>query len=372
MKLPSWLYSRQAHSVAEGEIKELTDQFYVTLRANFSRIHAFDRMPAQDALQRLKNQLNPGQPRSWSDAYEIEQMLVYLFDDETLKTELGVRTLEARRTLNPLLAGHYASEKQEANCAERQRGLLARLVNDLQWRYTVNEVKRRYSQEITSRTGWLFALALLFFGAWTAYVVLSESAIRDLNLLIFAALAGTWGAAFSMLASLKSRLQASELDDMKLMRPWVMLLSRVLIGTGAGSALYFFLRSLLAGSAFPQLTTLDPAAVVSFKDLALLIIWCFIAGFSEKLVPSILEKTEARAATTGRAESDRFRPGSNGDGLRPGPTKPPEGEAAKGAETAAKSSSSRRDWSAEGTAMFCILPTKRGQFRLPVANSADS
>jgi len=31
------------------------------------------------------------------------------------------------------------------------------------------------------------------------------------------------------------------------------------------------------------------------KNLALLIIWCFISGFSEKLVPSILSKTEEQA-----------------------------------------------------------------------------
>src|SRR4030095_8200276 len=119
-----------------------------------------------------------------------------------------------------------------------------------------------------------------------------------------------------MLGSLKSRLTASELDDMKLMRPWVMLFSRAMIGTGAGCVLYFFLRSgLLGGSAVPELTTLDTAEVVPRKDLALLIIWCFIAGFSEKLVPSILEKTESRAGSPAPPGSDPFPPGPNGRAL---------------------------------------------------------
>ncbi len=315
-----WFWGGQANNVTEGEIKELTDQFYVTLRAYFAGVQAADGNLAPAALQRVEALLKSDGRRSWSQAYEIEQMLVHLFDDERLKTELGVRSLEASTTLRLPLANFYARQMKDTNSLKQQRGLLARLVNDLQWRYTVNEVKRRYSEDITRRTGWLFALALLLFATCTAYIVLSEPLYGDLRLLIFAGLAGTWGATFSMLGSLKSQLAASELDHLKLMRPWVVLLSRALIGTGAGAVLYFFLRSgLLGGGAFPQLTTLDAASGPG-KDLALLMIWCFIAGFSEKLVPSLLEKTEARAGGTAPAESDRFRPGPNGGVPGLGPT----------------------------------------------------
>jgi hypothetical protein len=310
-----WFRGGRANNVTEGEIKELTDQFYVTLRAYFAGVQASDGNLAPTAMQRVEALLKPDGPRSWSQAYEIEQMLVHLYDEERLKTELDVRSLEASTMLRLPLANLYASQMKATNSLKQQRGLLARLVNDLQWRYTVNEVKRRYSEDVTRRTGWLFALALALFAMWTTYIVLSEPVYGDLRLLIFAGLAGTWGATFSMLGSLKSRLVGSELDDLKLMRPWVVLLSRALIGTGAGSVLYFFLRSgLLGGGAFPQLTTLDAASGPG-KDLALLMIWCFIAGFSEKLVPSLLEKTEARAGSATRAEPDRFRPGMNGGTL---------------------------------------------------------
>jgi hypothetical protein len=308
-----WLSGKEANSVADGEIKQLTDQFYVTLRAYVAKMHSLDGKLAPDALQRLKDLLSSNRPRSWTEAYEIEQLVVHLFDEETLRTELRVRRLEARRTFHSSLVDLYAKDIEDANSPERQRSVLARLVNDLQWRYTVNEVKRRYSQDITSRTGWLFAFSLGLFGSLIAYTALWKPPFDDLRLLLFAASAGTWGATFSMLASLKSRLTKSELDDMKLMRPLVMLCSRMLIGTGAGCVLYFFLRSgLLGGSAFPQLATLELVQGVSAKDLAWLIVWCFIAGFSEKFVPSILEKTETRATSTASTETDRFRPGSNG------------------------------------------------------------
>jgi hypothetical protein len=269
MRLRGWLQGGNTNSAAEGEIKQLTDQFYVTPRAYVAKMQALDGKLTPDALQRLKDLFNPDRPRTWSEAYEIEQLLVHLFDEETLRTELGVRSLEARRTFHSSLGELYAKEIAGANSPERERGLLARLVNDLQWRYTVNEAKRRYSQDITSRTGWIFAVSLLLFGLSVAYTAVWKPHYDDLHLLVFAALAGTWGATFSMLASLKSRLTASELDDMKLMRPWVMLFSRALIGTGAGCVLYFFLRSgLLGGSAFPQLASLDSVEGVSAKNLA--------------------------------------------------------------------------------------------------------
>jgi hypothetical protein len=101
MRLFGWLGGGQANNVAEGEIKQLTDQFYVTLRANFARMQALEGKLTPDALQRLKDLLDPDRRRSWSEAYEIEQMLVHLFEEETLKTELGVRSLEARGTFHP-------------------------------------------------------------------------------------------------------------------------------------------------------------------------------------------------------------------------------------------------------------------------------
>ncbi len=53
MRLRGWLRSRQANSVGKGEIKELTDQFHITLRASFARVQAADGRLTPDALHRL-------------------------------------------------------------------------------------------------------------------------------------------------------------------------------------------------------------------------------------------------------------------------------------------------------------------------------
>lgn len=96
-----------------------------------------------------------------------------------------------------------------------------------------------------------------------------------------------------MLAGLKSRLDQSELDDLRLLFRRSILLSRPLIGFGAGFVLYFFfLSGLVTGPAFPDALMEVKKDLV--KNFGLLAVWAFLAGFSERLVPSLLTTTETR------------------------------------------------------------------------------
>src|SRR5262249_43274161 len=174
------------------------------------------------------------------------------FSPTTLEVELRSRLLEAASSLRVELAAMYVKQAAELKTPAERRALLARLVNDLQWRYTVNEVKRAYTKGITRDTGMIFIGAIALFGV--AFVVRQLFGWGDRDLLVIAGLAGAWGAAFSMLATLRSRLDAAELNDLKRMRSRWLLWSRPLVGAGAACILYFFLVSgLLAGSMFPKL-----------------------------------------------------------------------------------------------------------------------
>jgi hypothetical protein len=421
----------------QEEVVELTNQFYVTLRASFTQIKKEDgnNIRNREAFNRIKVLLEPAQGeepvQNWTNAYEIEQLLVHLFDDDTIATELAVRLLEARSILRPELAAVYeahvrdlenpANGGQGANALSvdaRRRRLLARLVNDLQWRYIVNEAKRRYSKLITRRTATLSVAALIAFVGAIVMVATRRFDYGDLHLLWVAGLAGTWGATFSMLATVKTRIGESKFDDLKLMKAGSVLLSRAAIGAGAACILFFFLLSgLLAGSAFPSLvrrgvvdartptagttspggTSTTPSASSSTPptgtsttstsptstpptgtpaapsvpgakpqegastpggparaetakappaattdgssslvttqsasraddnslptaELALLIVWCFIAGFSEQLIPGLLATTEGRAAGPVPSTTDRFRPTTGATQVAPPPT----------------------------------------------------
>jgi hypothetical protein len=410
------LFGTRSNIASSEEVVELTNQFYVTLRAYFARVKQHP-VRNQVAFDRVTQLVDAGAVQNWTNAYEIEQLLVHLFDDETVATELGIRVIEARSVLRPELGALYDAQFHELEKAQagapaqpltpsvedRRRTLLGRLINDLQWRYIVNEATRRLSKSITRSTASLFVVALTLFLVAVATVYLDNVAftLGDLRLVWLAGLAGAFGATFSMLATLRSRLDDSKLDDLKVLKVFAVLVSRALVGAGAACILFFFLMSgLLGGTAFPTLTepeqpgtaqpttsggaiappsssttpvtpleatapppptvggatavtgatapqtppttearppasgtTPSPPApaggantptggaptsermpsggalsLLSRRQLALLIVWCFIAGFSEQLIPGLLASTEARAGNATPPATDRFRP----------------------------------------------------------------
>ena len=120
--------------------------------------------------------------------------------------------------------------------------------------------------------------------------------------LVVAMCAGLFGAAFSMLIQIQKRVSQGTLEDLEGGADWQALFIRGAFGVGAAMIVYFFFRSgLLQGSLWPVLTelALDPLKnsnvfKVPNQDVCLLMIWCFIAGFSETFVPNILVRTESR------------------------------------------------------------------------------
>ena len=120
--------------------------------------------------------------------------------------------------------------------------------------------------------------------------------------LLLAMAAGLFGATFSMLMQTQRRTSSGTLDDVEAAASWHTLLVRCSFGVGAAAILYFFFRSgLLEGSLWPKLTDLKFEAFtqgteqrIPNRDWCLLVIWSFVAGFSENFVPTILVKTEEK------------------------------------------------------------------------------
>src|SRR5215475_11729198 len=215
------------------ELRILTRQFYVTLQAFKARVEENPQLKERPAFKRVDvllkkdpDAVDAASKFTWSDAYEVEQLLVLLFDEPGLKIELGSRIVEARRELGHDVAEWFSTQVANAD-TETLRVLLARLVNDLQWYYTVEEAKRGYSKEIARHTGNIFVVASLAFAGLLLTPALGaflSGRSNKLFLLPIAGLAGAWGASFSMLTSMRRRLARSNLNNLKVLRAfWIVI-----------------------------------------------------------------------------------------------------------------------------------------------------
>ncbi len=299
------------------DVVALTEQFHTTLGAYIAKVEEQYPENPPPPLQKIKKitERQDGAP-TWKDAYDIELQLVSLYDYSTLRTELERRLLDADQALPVNVTKWYrkrasaliekAKLKASDETAPDEQALLTRLINDLQWRYSRNEARRGYTKQITARTEIFFIASVVIFLAFFLLGLLSggpsnETEDKHSALILFVGVAGAFGAAFSMMTSLKSRLADSTFDDLKLNSSPLMILARILVGMGAGFVLYFFVRSgLLGGDAFPKL---DLDLVGDGEDFAKLLIWCFLAGFTEKLIPNLLSQTGSK--TEDPSEDDR-------------------------------------------------------------------
>ncbi|MFT4588910.1 MAG: hypothetical protein ACI9VS_001968 [Candidatus Binatia bacterium] len=306
--------------------RNLTEQFYRTLRVKLELISKAQ-WEKNDNIVRLLEELEleaesgwtTPAPQIWVKLYEIEQHLIHYFDVVVLDTELSRRIFEADALLRPEISQHYrtamatlqdSSDMNPEEAVARKRALYFRLLNDINWVYTSREESREYIRLIRTRIASMFILCLMAFVAMLAIETsenLKATASVELQLILLAGAAGLWGASFSALTGLKGQLQKASMADLMALPHAANLLMRPVIGLGAAIVLLFMMEAgVLTGNSFPDFQHIlhpegapaTPSAEATGnsdqKNFALLVVWCFMAGFSEKLVPNLLEKQESK------------------------------------------------------------------------------
>lgn len=286
----------------------LIRQFYITLKNTYQEVGLSSRYNDPRFVQireEIEEHLSSFEKNSacdtyscWTDFYRIERLMLTLFDDIMLDLELDRRMSAVKSVLPKDLALFYEEHFKilQANkiSIEEKHALLSSMVNDLQWEYQKRERMRQYERKVRTNIGIIFYLFLI---VWAFIVIMSfrclnasSEQIFSMNILV-AAFSGTIGACFSIMLSLNNKLKDISLEELKTIANPLYHIRRELIGFGAGIIAYFCIQSGIMGYLLSDdlLPTLD--GKMTAQGLSLLVVWCFIAGFFEKFIPGILEKT---------------------------------------------------------------------------------
>lgn len=161
----------------------------------------------------------------------------------------------------------------------------------------------------------IIILVLLFTGI--SFIVIFSITTRQMGSMIFSAIIGGLGACVSLFLRF-SKLRNTELEFFA--TSWWAIVVPILVGFVMGGFLFIvFFANILTGDGgkglftsnlFPLFTkpdTLQDGALnlrialkirpESVQDFGKLLIWCFLAGYSERLVPNILDSLERRGAS---------------------------------------------------------------------------
>ncbi len=345
----SWISSKVTFGT--HRLKDsLRKQLYLSIEVEqLINTHADDEAKRHEEVQKALGQALEKQD-NWREAYRAQQLLVGLMNRDTLIHEAQHRIKNAefvpldtldefRAELAEMRADNYPSET-------RLRCMVLRLISDTQWVQTRKFVERKFAAIYVSKVnliwivctlGFLFSVLLFEYlpsslpeehpkpepvyispqslhsnvttgqGLTVAdvpLVIQQKVDLLHLSGLWLALLTGLLGAAFSMIAMAQRRLEKISLEDLRVQSRWEFLLLRLGFGSGAAVILYFaFQSNLIAGVLFPDLKQLgvlqnDPEIGTAWGEwvpnssLAALMVWSFVAGFSENFVPNILRSVE--------------------------------------------------------------------------------
>jgi len=294
----------------------------------------------------IKNDLenfNSSGPRHvvWNEAYRLERLLALIEPKDSLFLELNRRSSEAlaegiptsarlKKALDvvtsDLLDGSNPPKLKD-DAVITARMLLLEVLEGIHSTNQKRYFARPLQKDVISRTGYVGLAAFFAFLAPYIYLYYHYRANETPMIeswawfpLYTAVTAGLFGAFFSRLIGMQAIISSSSLGAIRDAGDYYSILSRGIVGMCGALIVYFFLQSgLVQGSVFPDFDALgidkwswpkdgtSPGVhwfiVVPNQSLSLLVVWSFIAGFSERLVPNILASTEkALSDATQRAK----------------------------------------------------------------------
>jgi hypothetical protein len=281
--------------------------FLVVQADRLRNIARGEQLEARDKV--IDELLSEGNKGKWEKLFEAEQRLAYLFDDGEVKSEFARRVVEGKHLGIPSVDALNDLFCNASDEGTRQATLIA-LLDDVHFRYVKRDLDRRTRDRAAlSMNNWGVVLASLTVGL-LAYLIWDQRWEVIKGVTIFLCIwFGAIGAFLSRLIKFQSQFAQLDYEDIKREFVWSSVAVRMLVGVFGAIVVYFLISGgFLDGELFPDVplelappeksSKVAPGGLLFSQDLAKLLIWATLAGFSERLVPDSFGRLE-RSTTTG-------------------------------------------------------------------------
>lgn len=290
-----------------------------------ARLHQLLHPPPPDVYLGLI----PGTPtsgRTWQKAYSAQQLLVMVLPSAFVQAELLKNYAEVctkQPAKKPVYEEQIAALKANWD-VDQARAVLIRMLNDNQWFASQKYQIRHMTTKYYVRLIYMFVMIAVAFFLTLAFLPTFLFWLKDSAQggspwgfagFLYMLIAGFLGSSFSMLTSQRQAVRVRSIEAMAVLSGLPMIMLRLMVGAGAAAILYFFFEAgLVNGAVFPSLSdigfssikeTAVPGrhwALVPNQNLSLMMIWGFLAGFSEKLVSTMLARVDKSLDQETRAE----------------------------------------------------------------------
>ena len=242
---------------------------------------------------------------TWADMDRLEVALLHVLPEAILRNMAWSLRARYFEVAGPALAALYKQSKPAAwddatVPVEALRADLECLHDEMLKYRTFLPARDRVRDQISRNTaGWTLGTTLLgaLFYVVTRFIHVPHAAAPPLTMMLTMLSGGIGG-----FVSMQGRLQKASpqslplLDRIELETEQFSLYLSPVSGSIFAAVLYFlFMGHYLEGTLFPHVDEASLALPMNFGGL---IVWSFLAGFAERLVPDVLTRLVARSGAT--------------------------------------------------------------------------